>query len=162
MPTTVSFRPRLALAAVALTFAAAVPATTALMLAAAPPSAAASKPAIALRKTSKGTILVDSRGYTIYGFTLDKRNKDACIAIFECLSLWPAVTTSGKVTAGHGVKRSLIGTIAFRGAKKQITYAGHPLYTYAQDTKPAQTSNINIFQFGGKWPGLDAAGKLVK
>jgi predicted lipoprotein with Yx(FWY)xxD motif len=146
---TVPFRPRLVLAAAALT------------LAAAPSEAAASKPMLALHKTSKGTILVDSRGYTIYGFTLDKRNKDACIAIFECLSLWPAVTTTGKVTAGHGVKKSLIGTIRFRGKRKQITYAGHPLYTYAQDTKPAQTSNINIFQFQGRWPAINAAGKPV-
>jgi hypothetical protein len=72
------------------------------------------------------------------------------------------VTTAGKVTAGHGVNKSLLGTIAFRGHRKQITYAGHPLYTYAEDTRPAQTSNIDILQFGGRWPALNAAGKLIR
>lgn len=122
---------------------------------------AASAATISVHKTSKGTILVNSRGYTVYAFTLDKRNHDACAGIIECLTLWPAVTTTGSVTTGKGVKKSLIGTIKFRGGKRQVTYAGHPLYTYVQDTKPAQTSNINILQFQGRWPALSAAGKLV-
>jgi predicted lipoprotein with Yx(FWY)xxD motif len=125
-------------------------------------STAAKATKIALKKTKKGTILVDSRGYTIYGFTLDKPTKDACAGIFECLSEWPAVTTTGAVTTGPGVKKSLIGTIKFRGKKRQLTYGGHPLYTYVEDTKPAQTSNINILQFQGRWPALNASGQAVK
>jgi len=127
------------------------------------PSALArgSSPQLQLHKTKVGTILVNSRGYTLYAFTKDSRNHDACAGIFECLALWPALTTGGKVTAGHGVKKSLIGTIKFRGGRRQITYDGNPLYTYVQDTKPAQTSNINIFQFGGRWPAVGAGGKLI-
>jgi predicted lipoprotein with Yx(FWY)xxD motif len=153
----VPVRPYLALAALASV---ATIALTQLAAASAANTAAATK--IALHKTSKGTILVDSRGYTIYAFTLDKGEKDACAGIFECLSEWPAVTTKSSVTAGPGIKKSLIGTIKFRGSKRQLTYAGHPLYTYVEDTKPAQTSNINILQFQGRWPALNAPGKLVK
>jgi hypothetical protein len=71
------------------------------------------------------------------------------------------VTTSGRPVAGPGVKRSLLGTIKL-GRKTQVTYAGHPLYTYVADTHPAQTSYVNILQFNGRWPALNAAGKEVK
>jgi predicted lipoprotein with Yx(FWY)xxD motif len=120
-----------------------------------------SAPQLQLHRTKVGTILVNARGFTLYAFTKDTRDHDACAGITACLSLWPAVTTSGSVSAGRGVKRSLIGTIKFRGSQRQITYAGHPLYTYAEDTKPAQTSNINILQFDGRWPALSASGKLI-
>lgn len=114
-----------------------------------------------LRKTSAGTILVDSRGFTLYAFTKDQRNHDACTSMPHCLRVWPALTVARRPTAGPGVKRSLIGTITVKG-KKQVTYAGHPLYRYIADTGPGQTYYINILQFGGRWPALNAAGHEVK
>jgi predicted lipoprotein with Yx(FWY)xxD motif len=114
-----------------------------------------------LRKTSAGTILVDSRGFTLYAFTKDRRNHDACASIRNCLAVWPMLTVTGKPTAGPGVRRSLIGTITVKG-KKQVTYAGHPLYRYIADTAPGQTYFINILQFGGRWPAVNAAGQEVK
>jgi predicted lipoprotein with Yx(FWY)xxD motif len=115
-----------------------------------------------LRKTSVGTILVNARGFTIYAFTKDTRNHDACAAIANCLRVWPPVTTNGKPIAGKGVKKNLIGTINLKNGKRQVTYAGHPLYTYVADKHPGQTSYVNILQFGGNWPALDAAGNEVK
>ncbi len=115
-----------------------------------------------LRQTNLGKILVNSRGYTVYAFTADKRNKDKCATMgIQCLIVWPAVTTSGKPVAGPGVKQSLLGTIKL-GHKLQVTYAGHPLYTYVADTHPAETRYVNILQFNGYWPALNAAGKEVK
>jgi hypothetical protein len=43
-----------------------------------------------------------------------------------------------------------------------VTYAGHPLYRYIADTAPGQTYFINILQFGGRWPAVNAAGQEVK
>jgi predicted lipoprotein with Yx(FWY)xxD motif len=142
----------------------------ALVAAALPPASVLAQPAVArgtatkigLQKTSHGSILVDARGYTLYGFTKDTRNHDACTAIFYCIHEWPAVTTTGTAVAGRGVRGSLLGTIKFKGTHRQVTYAGHPLYTYVQDSRPAQTSNINILQFQGRWPAVNAAGRLVK
>jgi predicted lipoprotein with Yx(FWY)xxD motif len=115
-----------------------------------------------LHQTKLGKILVNSRGFTVYAFTADKRNKDNCVSISpNCLVAWPPVTTSGKPIAGPGVKQSLLGTIKL-GRKTQVTYAGHPLYTYLGDTHPAQTTYVNILQFKGYWPALNAAGKEVK
>jgi len=115
-----------------------------------------------LRNTGKGKILVNRSGFTLYMFTKDARNKDACVRITGCPGVWPALTTSGKPVAGPGVKSSLIGTIKLPGVGTQVTYAGSPLYRYIGDSGPGSTFYIGKFQFGGYWYALNAAGHLVK
>jgi predicted lipoprotein with Yx(FWY)xxD motif len=127
-----------------------------------PASAAGHRATLKLRKTNLGMLLVNGRGFTLYAFTRDRRNTDNCKKSRACLQLWPAVTTTGRPIAGPGVKRGLIGTIPFKRGVRQVTYAGHPLYTYADDFSPGQTSYVNILQFGGRWPALNAAGQEVK
>jgi predicted lipoprotein with Yx(FWY)xxD motif len=95
-------------------------------------------------------------------FTKDGRAKNSCATIKGCRAVWPFVTTGGKPIAGAGVKSSLIGTIALNGKARQVTYAGHPLYTYSADSGPGQTSYVNVSMFGGRWPALNAAGQEVK
>jgi len=119
------------------------------------------RPALQLRATRLGRILVDSRGYTVYAFTRDRRNQDACARIPNCLAAWPVVGPS-RPLAGPGVKARLIGTIRLRGGVRQLTYAGHPLYTYIGDSRPAQTTYVNLLQFGGRWPALTASGREVR
>jgi predicted lipoprotein with Yx(FWY)xxD motif len=122
----------------------------------------ASSATLQLRKTSVGTILVDARGFTLYAFTRDGRGKDVCATIGGCLSVWPLVSTGGHAIAGRGIASSLIGSIARKGGARQITYAGHPLYTYSADSGPGQTSYVNVSQFGGRWPALNGVGQEVK
>ena len=63
--------------------------------------ASASSPVkLNVRKTSVGTILVDSRGFTVYAFTRDVRNQDSCLKIGGCVSVWPPLTTATKPVAG--------------------------------------------------------------
>jgi predicted lipoprotein with Yx(FWY)xxD motif len=114
-----------------------------------------------LRKTKAGTILVNARGYTLYSFTRDKGGKDDCVKIHECLTAWPAVTTSGRPIAGPGVKSSLIGTINVPGVGTQVTYNRKPLYTFIKDSGPGDTSWIGYPQFGGVWPAVSAGGGSV-
>jgi predicted lipoprotein with Yx(FWY)xxD motif len=145
---------RIAATTLALAAIAALPATLAL--------AHGSPAKVFLRQTKLGMILVNSRGFTIYAFTADKLKKDKCVSIApQCLTVWPPVTTTGKPVAGPGVKQSLLGTIKL-GRKTQVTYAGHPLYTYIADTHPAETTFVNILQFKGRWPALNARGQEVK
>ena len=115
-----------------------------------------------LRGTRMGMILVNSRGFTIYAFTRDGHNDDNCAEVSGCLSVWLPVTTSGKAIGGRGVNSRLIGTITLKNRVKQVTYAGHPLYTYVADSGPGQTSYIDVSQFGGRWPAVNAAGNEVK
>jgi predicted lipoprotein with Yx(FWY)xxD motif len=115
-----------------------------------------------LHKTALGKILVNRPGYTVYAFTKDTRNHDACQNVTSCTVVWPPVTSHGAPVAGPGVKAALLGTIKLKNGTRQVTYAGHPLYTYIADKSPGQTSYVNIDQFGGRWPALNAAGHEVK
>ena len=123
---------------------------------------AASGPTVKLANTNKGKILTNGRGFTLYEFSRDTPGKDNCVSISGCLQVWPPVTTSGKIKAGKGVKRSLLGKITLPNGRKQVTYAGHPLYTYVADGGPGETSYIGVFQSGGRWYALNASGHLVK
>ena len=123
---------------------------------------AAGRPAkIKLSGSSLGKILVNGSGATVYMFTKDGRNKDKCQSISGCTSIWPPVTTHGKPIAGPGINKRLLGTIKIAHGAKQVTYAGHALYTYTGDFGPAQTSYVGAMQFGGTWFALNAAGKKV-
>ena len=123
--------------------------------------AASSAAKVSLRKTSVGMILVNSKGFTVYVFSRDSKNTDACVKISQCTTFWPPLTTAAKPVAGSGVKASLLGTIPYKGSLKQVTYAGHPLYTYSQDSSPGSTSYVNANAFGGRWPAVNAAGKEI-
>ena len=117
---------------------------------------------ITLEKFKHGKILANAKGFTIYAFTRDATNKDKCVAIKGCKQTWPPVTTTGKPVAGTGVKQSLLGTITVPGVGKQVTYNGHPLYTYSADGGPHQTFYVNFSMFGGRWPAVNAQGQEVK
>jgi predicted lipoprotein with Yx(FWY)xxD motif len=125
-----------------------------------PRAAAAASATVGLRSTSLGKILVNSRGRTLYAFAKDGRNKDRCAAIEGCTTTWPVVTARGKPRAGAGVSASKLGTITIAGGKHQVTYAGHPLYTYVADGSAGETAYVGVTEFGGKWLAVKASGSL--
>jgi predicted lipoprotein with Yx(FWY)xxD motif len=130
---------------------------------AAPGTAHAAKATkLQVRSTSLGKILVNSAGFTVYRFTKDARNKDTCVTTSGCSEVWPPLTTSGRPIAGAGVKASLLSTIKLTGGRKQVTYAGHPLYLYKPATERGETSYVGVSSFGGTWDAVNAAGGLVK
>jgi predicted lipoprotein with Yx(FWY)xxD motif len=106
-------------------------------------------------ETSLGTVLVDRYGFTIYLLTADNPTFSNCTS-FVCNTVWPPVLATGGGVAGPGVQQSLLGTIPLPDGTQQVTYAGHPLYTYIGDRKPAQTSGQGIKSFGGIWWVLSA------
>jgi predicted lipoprotein with Yx(FWY)xxD motif len=109
--------------------------------------------------SSLGTILVDSQGRTLYLFQKDSGGKSACFG--ACASAWPPLRATGKPTAGSGVNASLFGTIPRSDGKPQVTYNGHPLYTFVMDTSPGDTNGQGSTAFGGAWFALDSAGNQV-
>jgi predicted lipoprotein with Yx(FWY)xxD motif len=117
---------------------------------------------IDLHTSDKGKILVTSKGFTIYVFTADSRNHDNCQSKPNCTGVWSPVATKGKPVAGPGVHKSLLGTTKLKSGKLQVTYNGHPLYTYIGDTQKHATTYVNFPEFGGKWRAINAAGQEVK
>jgi predicted lipoprotein with Yx(FWY)xxD motif len=143
-------------------FAASLAAIAAVPAGANAPARAAAAQKLQLRHTSIGSILVDSSGFTLYRFSKDTGAKNTCMSNRECNATWPALTSSGRPTAGPGVKASLISMITLPGGKRQVTYAGHPLYLYEPASERAETSYVGVRLFGGTWFGVSASGGNVK
>jgi predicted lipoprotein with Yx(FWY)xxD motif len=116
---------------------------------------------VQVRSTGLGKILVDASGFTLYEFTRDGRNTNTCVKVKGCSKIWPALSSSSP-TAGPGVKASLLSTIRLSGGARQVTYAGHALYTYSEATERAETAYVGVKAFGGNWDALNAAGKTIK
>ena len=74
----------------------------------APSSTSASSGTVDLAKGSLGSILIDSQGRTLYLWQADSGAKSTCTG--ACASAWPPLVTTGKPTAGSGVRSSLLGT----------------------------------------------------
>jgi predicted lipoprotein with Yx(FWY)xxD motif len=103
-----------------------------------------------------GTVLVDSEGMTVYDFTVDKGTKSECYG--GCEAAWPPVTTTGKPTAGEGAMSSALGTTKRKDGTLQVTYEGHPLYTYGDDQEPGEA---NGQEEEGTWFVLNSKGAQV-
>lgn len=136
--------------------------TAAIAAASRPRAHRAGTATIELGETSLGKVLVDSGGFTVFEFTKDKKNKDACVTINGCPGVWPPLEVSGMPSAGAGLNAKKLGTIMLPSGGKQVTYYGHPLYLYVGDSKPAETSYNGANEFGGVWWVVNAKGKSVK
>jgi len=110
--------------------------------------------------SSLGRILVDSHGKTLYLWAHDKGRKSTCYG--DCAEYWPPLITHGKAVAGAGARAGLLGTTRRNDGRLQVTYAGHPLYYFVQDTRAGQTKGEGLTGFGGRWDPLSAAGKAVR
>jgi predicted lipoprotein with Yx(FWY)xxD motif len=111
---------------------------------------------VSLAPSKFGKILVGPEGRTLYDFVADKTMKSTCYG--ACASLWPPLTVSGTPKAGPGVRASLLGTTKRTDGTTEVTYNGHPLYYYAADSKPGETTGQALNQFGAPWYVLTANG----
>jgi predicted lipoprotein with Yx(FWY)xxD motif len=115
---------------------------------------------VGLGKTALGKVLVDARGRTLYMFEKDKGGKSACFG--ACATYWPPLLSPAKARSGSGVRASLLSVTRRTDGKRQVTYAGHPLYTFVGDTKAGQTTGEGSKAFGAAWDALAASGRAVE
>jgi predicted lipoprotein with Yx(FWY)xxD motif len=123
--------------------------------------AAAAVPALAVRRTSLGTILTNGRGYTLYAFEADRGTRSRCFG--ACAVAWPPLTTTtplSRLRVGRGVAKSLVGQTTRSRGVRQLTYAGHPLYRFQGDRSPGSTRGHGLRAFGARWDVLTPAGRL--
>ena len=106
-----------------------------------------------------GKILDQTDGRTLYLFAKDSGGKSACTG--ECASAWPPLRVSGNPTVGAGASASNLGTTPRSDGKPQVTYNGHPLYTYVGDQNPGDTNGQGLTAFGAGWFALSPAGVQV-
>ena len=98
-------------------------------------------------------VLTNAKGFTLYLFAPDTSSASKCYG--SCAVYWPPVT--GTATAGPGVTGKL-GTIKRTGGGTQVTYNGHPLYTYVGDNAPGQARGNNLNLNGGLWREIVVSG----
>jgi predicted lipoprotein with Yx(FWY)xxD motif len=115
---------------------------------------------VALRKTALGTILVDAHGHTLYLFEKDRNGVSTCTS--ACAKYWPPLTSHGTPRAGKGVHQSLLRLARSRNGTRQMTYAGHPLYTFVGDKRAGQTAGEGLDNFGAEWYAVAANGHTVE
>src|SRR5919198_835658 len=108
---------------------------------------AATRATLAAHSSRFGTVLFDGRGFVLYAFTRD-HGRSACYG--PCAKAWPPYfAPKGAFSVGSGVKRSLLGTVRRRDGRRQVTYAGRPLYYYVGDTRAGQILCQNAVEYGG-------------
>ena len=102
------------------------------------------------------SVVTNAQGLTLYSFAPDTATVSKCTG--ACAQIWPPVT--GPAAAGQGVTGTL-GTITRSDGSKQVTYNGHPLYTYTADTAAGQAKGNGINVDGGVWHEVTASGQAA-
>jgi predicted lipoprotein with Yx(FWY)xxD motif len=123
---------------------------------------AAASGAVSLKTTKgdPGTFLVDSNGRAVYLFEADKGKTSTCNG--ACAAAWPPLITDGAPTAGDGVTASLLGTTKRDDGKMEVTYNGHPLYYFANDSAPGDIKGQGVDAFGAEWYVVSPEGKTAE
>lgn len=96
--------------------------------------------ALTVASSAVGDIVTDAAGMTLYLFTQDSPERSSCTG--DCLEAWPPLT--GQPSAGEGIDASLLGTIERDDGSTQATYAGWPLYYFAQDSAPGDLTGQGV------------------
>ncbi len=155
-----------AIARAAATTAAALAVAALVLLGVAVAGASSAAPAATSTGTSTGTatglktttidgatVLTNAKGFTLYSFAPDTPTVSKCYG--SCAAYWPPVT--GTVPASPGLPGT-VATISRTGGARQLTYNGHPLYTYIGDSAPGQANGNNLNLNGGLWHEVRVSG----
>ena len=92
-------------------------------------------------KDKIGTYLADAKGRTLYWFKKDSPGKSACTG--PCVEKWPLYFRES-VMAGPNLKGEDFGTITREDGRKQTRFRGYPLYYWAEDKAPGDTSGHGV------------------
>ena len=90
------------------------------------------------------TLLTNAQGMTLYYFLPDTATTSACTG--GCASYWPPYLATSTPQSNSSLPGKLT---LLKGANgQQVTYNGHPLYTYIGDKGPGQTNGEGV---SNKW-----------
>lgn len=114
--------------------------------------------ALTTHKGPVGTYLTTAAGMSVYVFAKDTGSTSTCTG--SCPVYWPPLTGSSAQTSG-AAKMAMTGTTKRDDGTTQITYGGHPLYTYVGDKKAGDTNGQGQDLNGGKWYLVGTDGKAL-
>jgi predicted lipoprotein with Yx(FWY)xxD motif len=118
-------------------------------------AAPATTPApVAVRKTRYGRVLSDRRGRVLYLFTRDGKGPSRCYG--ACATAWPPYYARGSA------RGKLVGTTRRSDGRRQVTYAGQPLYYFVGDRAPGQVTCQDVAKYGGTWLVVAPSGRPLR
>ena len=120
----------------------------------------------AYNKQLKTAILVNAKGFTLYMWTSDTATQSVCVndPTYHCSKHWIPLRTTGDPVAKGAAKTALLGTLTRDDGTTQVTYKGHPLYTWtgiAPDPGDKKPGQINGQCYLSLWYVLTPAGKMI-
>jgi predicted lipoprotein with Yx(FWY)xxD motif len=111
---------------------------------------------LSVTSSGLGRIVVDNQGFTLYVYAHDSASPPKATCDGECALTWePVSAQDGSVTV-EGVGQGLVGEVTRTDGTKQMTLGGWPLYRYAPDQKPGDTTGQGQ---GGLWVAIGPDGK---
>jgi len=92
---------------------------------------------------------------TLYWFAKDTITHSYCLG--TCKTTWPPVIMNSAEAAGTKLPHGF-GSIKRPNGQTQLTYDGHPLYTYAGDTAIGMITGNGLNAQGGLWWAMTPTG----
>jgi predicted lipoprotein with Yx(FWY)xxD motif len=127
----------------------------ALIVSGALPSSAQNAMLTVQNSPEHGEYIADAEGRALYLFEADTQGQGGAGAAStckdDCAAAWPPLTSAGTTEVAQGVSGELIGTVQREDGTTQVTYNGWPLYHYAKDQAPGDTTGHDIEDFGAEW-----------
>jgi predicted lipoprotein with Yx(FWY)xxD motif len=115
---------------------------------------------LTVERSPVGPILATGNGHTLYDFAIDTPTRSRCTSS-ACVFLWPPLLVTGAPRVGPGVNKALVGTIHRSTGATQVTYGGHPLYTWSSDTKAGMVTGQALLNEGGYWYVVSTSGRPI-
>lgn len=108
--------------------------------------------------TTHETIATNAKGFAVYWLSGDSKTHPKCTKANGCFKFWPPVTVKSAkaLSKAAGISGKL--STWSRNGITQAVLGGHPLYTFAPDTKKDDATGQGIVGFGGTWHVVTASG----
>lgn len=113
-------------------------------------------PFLGTAQTDLGTVAT-SDAFTVYHFLEDSTDPPTSNCNGECATAWPPVL-AGEEPWLKGVRPDDVGTVQRADGRRQLTLGGWPVYRYAQDAAPGDTTGHGV---GGTWCAMGPTGAAV-
>lgn len=89
-------------------------------------------------------VLTNAKGFVLYSFGPDTKTMSKCTG--TCATNWPPVKPGSGMTV-----KSPFATIKRSGGATQLSFLGHPLYTFVGDSAAGQAKGNGVNADGGVW-----------
>jgi predicted lipoprotein with Yx(FWY)xxD motif/predicted outer membrane protein len=117
------------------------------------------KPVLSAAKSeSLGSIVIDSKGHTLYRFDKDSAKPSQSFCSGPCVKQWPPALAGDQLST-KGVDQDLVSKVKRRDGRWQLTLAGWPLYRFAGDRRTGDVKGQNV---SGVWFVITPDGKRAQ